>query len=105
MGLLFWQGEEVDVFLLHTFNTHMDYTAVDRRKRMNFMINISLIEKLTVIPTGERSDFVNKAIEDRLERFQLEKAFDEGTLLQKKLKLKMTNEQLLKEIHYGRKEW
>lgn len=83
----------------------MDYTAVDRRKRMNFMINISLIEKLTVIPTGERSDFVNKAIEDRLERFQLEKAFDEGTLLQKKLKLKMTNEQLLKEIHYGRKEW
>lgn len=83
----------------------MDYTAVDRRKRMNFMINLSLIEKLTVIPTGERSDFVNKAIEDRLERFQREKAFEEGTLLQKKLKLKMTNEQLLKEIHYGRKEW
>ena len=82
----------------------MSYTTKPPRKRMNFMISISLVDKLSTIPSGERSDFVNEALEESLVRYGRRKAFEEGTKLRESLNLKIgSDEELLKKIRYGRK--
>ncbi len=68
------------------------------------MINISLVEKLNAIPAGERSNFVNEALEESLIRYGRRKAFEELDEFKKKHPLKMTSKQILKIIQDGRKE-
>ncbi len=71
------------------------------------MMDITVLEQMkSLIPAGERSDFVNEAMEKALIQFGRQKAFDEGTKLKEKLNLKIgSDEELLKKIRYGRKEW
>lgn len=67
------------------------------------MISLSLIDQLNAIPSGERSDFVNEALEDSLSRYGRRKAFEELESFKKNHPLKMTTEQILTTIHDGRK--
>lgn len=73
---------------------------------MNFMLEANVADDLQeLIPSGERSDFINEALEKALHQLSREKAFEEGTILKEKLKIKLgSNEELLKKIRYGRKE-
>lgn len=83
-------------------------TAKTRNRiRVNYMISHPLLKELEeLIPRGERSDFINEAIEEALTRFSRKKAGEEMDKLRKALHLKLGNDkQLLKEIHYGRKDW
>ena len=83
----------------------MNYTTA--RRRMNFMLNVNLVDTLQqLVPSGERSDFINEAVEKALKCLSREKAFEEGTKLRDRLNLKIgSDEELLKKIRYGRKEW
>lgn len=77
------------------------------RKRVNFTIKIPLLHELDVlVPNGERSDFINEALEEALVRLSRKKAGEMTDKLRKKLRLKIqSDEALLKDIRYGRKEW
>jgi 3-methyladenine DNA glycosylase AlkD len=77
------------------------------RKRVNFMMSIEVLEQMEIlVPVGKRSDFVNEAMGRALIQFGRQKAFDEGSALREKLNLKIgSDEELLKKIRYGRKEW
>lgn len=80
-------------------------TTTITRKRINFMVDVGLLEELeTLVPAGGRSDFVNDAMEHALSRFAIKKAMEETDKLRKKLHLKIGSDaQLLKAIRYGRK--
>lgn len=77
------------------------------RKRVNFMVSMSVLGQMeNLIPAGKRSDFVNEAVEKALIQFGRQKAFEEGDRLKKELNLEIgSDEELLKRIRYGRKEW
>jgi len=79
-------------------------SAVLQRKRLNFMVDPSVAEELSqTIPSGERSDFVNNAIDQALIRFSREKAYEETKQLREKLNLKIgSDEKLYKIIREGR---
>lgn len=68
------------------------------------MVNISVVKELNeMIPSGERSDFVNEAIENALTQFSREKAYEETKRLREKLNLKIkSDEKLYKIIREGR---
>jgi hypothetical protein len=80
------------------------HIALARRKRLNFMVDPSVAEELNqLIPTGNRSNFVNNAIEQALVRFSREKAYEETQQLREKLNLKIgSDEKLYKIIREGR---
>ncbi len=82
-------------------------TATIQRKRINFMADTSLLEEMDeLVPGGSRSDFINEAIEHFLTRFSRKKAGEEMDAIRKVLHLKLgSDEQLLKKIRHGRKEW
>lgn len=79
-------------------------TTLTQRKRLNFMVDHSVAQELNeTIPSGERSDFVNMAIDQALIRFSREKAYEETTQLREKLNLKIgSDEKLYKIIREGR---
>lgn len=79
-------------------------TAVSR-KRVNFMIDLTLLEEMEgLVPAGDRSNFVNAALEEKLTEWSRAKAFELiEAFKQTHRHKKMTDEQLLKDIHHGRK--
>ncbi len=78
--------------------------TLEQRKRLNFMVDPFIAMELTqMIPSGQRSEFVNKAIEKALVQFSREKAYEETKELREKLNLKIgSDEKLYKVIREGR---
>lgn len=73
------------------------------RKKVNFMVNESLLVELNIyIPAGERSDFVNQAIEGSITQYKMKKAFEGMDKLRKKLKISITNEEIIRLKNAGR---
>lgn len=73
------------------------------RKKVNFMINQEILEMLKKwIPAGDRSDFVNGALEEAVRRYRREKAFQLIDELREKSKLKMSTSEMIKLKNYGR---
>ena len=79
-------------------------TDTTRRKRINLMISEDLLDQLEeVVSSGERSDFVNEAVEEKLLRWSRRKAFELIEEFQKEHPVKMSDKQLLKMIHEDRR--
>lgn len=73
------------------------------KKRVNFTIDISLLNELNqLVAEGERSEFINSALEEKLTDYGRRKAAVMMEAAKKKLKLKVSTDQILKEIRYGR---
>lgn len=80
----------------------MQSTKPAKRKRVNFMVEVHLLEDLqALVSSGERSNFVNEALEESLIRFSREKAVKESAKLRKKFSIKMSEAKLKKELRYG----
>lgn len=57
------------------------------RKKVNYMMKNELLEKIEqFIPAGERSDFINEAVEEKIKDFMQKKAFEFFDEFQKKQK-------------------
>lgn len=79
-------------------------TTTTPRKRVNFMISLTLLEELEqVMPAGDRSNFVNEALEEKLIDFSRKKAFEQMEKSLKKQKKVHQNKDILKMIHEGRR--
>ena len=74
------------------------------REKINFMMSRPVVMQLKkLIPAGERSDFVNTAMEAALLRFQRQKAIEGMEAFRKKYKLRMTTAEIIRLKNYGRK--
>jgi metal-responsive CopG/Arc/MetJ family transcriptional regulator len=80
-------------------------TLTLRRKRANFMFKATVLEELEeLIPAGSRSEFVNDVVEEALIQFSRKKAFELIDEFKKTHRhKKMADEELLKDIRYGRR--
>lgn len=68
------------------------------------MMNSDVLEQLAgVIPPGERSDFINEAVEEKLLRWSRQKAFELIEEFKKENPVKMSDKQMLKMIHESRR--
>ena len=77
--------------------------AVDARKKVNFMVNHETLEALKEwIPAGDRSNFVNGALEYAVRRYKREKAFQLIDELREKAKIRMSTAEMIKLKNYGR---
>ena len=75
----------------------------EKRHKINFMVsNQIIIEMENLIPKGQRSDFVNKALQKELRNLGREKAIEEMDKMAKKIKLKTTTKEIIKLKNYGR---
>lgn len=75
-----------------------------KRKRVNFMIQMQILQELeSLIPNGDRSAFVNEAIECKLVDWGRAKTFEEMEKSIKKQKKVHTTKEILKLIHEGRR--
>lgn len=73
------------------------------RKKVNFMVDLNILEGMKFfVPAGERSDFVNKALQASLKDFARKKASEAMDEIRKKWNLKITNEEIRKYREYGR---
>ncbi len=74
------------------------------REKVNFMISKPVLLQLKEwIPAGERSDFVNEAMQSAMDKIRLQK-FSEGLdALRGKSKKTFTNKEILQSIHEARK--
>ncbi|MFA6024051.1 MAG: hypothetical protein WC777_02440 [Candidatus Gracilibacteria bacterium] len=81
-------------------------TAVAQRKRVNFMLDVSVLEQLeALVPSGDRSSLVNTLLEEKMIDLSREKAFELIDTFKKTHRhKKMTDEELLKSIHEARKD-
>lgn len=74
-----------------------------KRKKTNYMIGHDILVEITKwIPAGERSNFVNGALEDAIRRYKREKAFQMIDELREKAKIRMTTSQMIRRKNYGR---
>ena len=74
-----------------------------KRKKTNFMIGHDILVEISKwIPAGERSNFVNGALEAALLRYRREKAFQAMDALREKAKIKTTDEEIIRLKNYGR---
>ena len=74
------------------------------REKVNFMISKPVLLNLkSLIPAGERSDFVDDALDAALLQFQRKKAIEGMDAFRKKYKLTMTTAEILRLRNYGRK--
>lgn len=74
-----------------------------KRKKVNFMINENiLIEIKEWISDGDRSDFVNVALQHAVQRLKRERACDLMDELREKAKIKMSIKEIIKRKNYGR---
>lgn len=74
------------------------------RIKVNFMIDAQLTQALNhYVPNGEKSDFVNKAIEGALRDKARRMASDAMDEFRKSSSFHMTDKEIHKEITYGRK--
>ncbi len=77
--------------------------TLPKRKKTNFMVDMEILQDMKeFIPAGDRSDFLNHAIQNGLEDFRNKMAFDGIKKMQRKAKLKMTMKEFLKLKNYGR---
>ena len=73
------------------------------RTKTNYMIDDELLVQITTwIPAGERSDFVNEALERALLQRRREKAFKAMDELRLKAKIKITDKAITRLKNYGR---
>jgi len=73
------------------------------RKKTNFMVQNDLLDAMKFyIPSGERSDFVNGALEEALQDIARKKAMDAMDEMRKRIKWKMTDKEFRKAREYGR---
>ncbi len=76
-----------------------------KRKKVNFMVDEGILERVeAIIPSGERSDFVNHAMEQALIVYGRKKAFEFFQELPKKGKKKWTSDNIVKFIKNERKK-
>lgn len=74
------------------------------RKRMNFMIDVKLVKELEeVIPSGERSNFINEALTEAITQLSRQKAIEGLKKIRENNKVKLSNKEILELINYGRK--
>ncbi|MBI5753737.1 hypothetical protein HZA40_01170 [Candidatus Peregrinibacteria bacterium] len=74
------------------------------REKVNFMISKeNMMQLKQLIPAGERSDFINKTLEEAIKSYKRRKASEEMDKLSARLNLKMSTEELIKIKNYGRK--
>lgn len=76
---------------------------LSNRKKVNFMIDENIIFRIEkVVTPGSRSDFVNSALDDALNKYSRAKASEEIDNLRDSMNLEMTTKELLKLKNYGR---
>lgn len=76
-----------------------------KRKKINFMISEETFENLEkLIPGGQRSDFINAAIEEMLIKQGREKAIDFFEEFKKKQKKSMDTRDIVKFIRHERRK-
>lgn len=76
-----------------------------KRKKVNFMIDEDLIDRLeTLIPSGERSDFLNEAMNEALTDYGRKKAFEFFEDFRKKQKKKWKTGEIVKFIKNEREK-
>lgn len=79
-------------------------TSTSQRKRTNFMINLPLLEQMEIlIPSGERSDFVNEALEEKMIDLSRAKALERMEDSIKKQKKVHTTKEILRILHADRR--
>ena len=67
------------------------------------MVNEDLVAEINVyIPTGERSDFVNEAIEEALSDYKQRKAFEAMDELREEANLYLSTEEIIRLKNEGR---
>ncbi len=70
-----------------------------KRKKVNFMIDEAILERLeALVPSGERSDFVNNAMEEAIAEHGMKQAMKFFSTLAKKEKKKWTGKNIVKFI-------
>lgn len=75
----------------------------EKRKKTNFMVNEDLLVEIKqYIPDGERSDFVNEALEGAIELFRRKKAVEEMDRIRNEDPVKITTEEFIRLKNYGR---
>lgn len=68
------------------------------------MISKEILKSLhQVIPAGQRSDFVNEALEDALIDYSRKKAFEKLEKFRKENGIFLSTEEIIKLKNYGRK--
>ncbi len=79
-------------------------TSLLPRKRTNLMINVALLEQMDLLlPAGERSDFVNEALEEKLIDLSRLKALARMNESIKKQKKVHSTKEILKILHADRR--
>lgn len=74
-----------------------------KREKINFMLNRDILVELKQwIPAGERSNFVNGALQEAIIQFKREKAFKAMDELREKAKIRMTTKEFIRLKNYGR---
>lgn len=55
----------------------MPKLLANKRRKVNFMVDEVILERLeALVPSGERSDFVNNAVEEAIKSYGRNKAFE-----------------------------
>lgn len=74
-----------------------------QRKKINFMVDRKIVIELQEwIPQGERSDFVNKALQEAMLRYKRVKAGEKMDELREKSKIRLSTAEIIKLKNYGR---
>lgn len=73
------------------------------RKKVNFMIGReTLMQFYQLIPSGERSNFLNTTLKEALINYGRQKASEQIDKFRKEWKLKLSTEELIQLKNYGR---
>ena len=76
-----------------------------KRRKVNFMVDENIMERLEqYIPQGERSDFVNHAMNQKLQEYGRKKAFEFIEEFKKTQTKTWTSEKIVKFIKNERKK-
>lgn len=74
-----------------------------KREKINFMLNRDILAELKQwIPAGERSDFVNGALEDGIKNFLRKKASKSMDEMREKANIRMSTKEFIRLKNYGR---
>ena len=83
----------------------MPKLLAQKRKKVNFMVDEEIIERLEqLIPSGERSDFMNEAMNEKLKQFGRDKAFKFFEEFRKKQKKAWSTDEIVTFIQNEREK-
>ncbi len=83
---------------------HMSSTIT--KKRVNFTIDIKVLDSLnSLVADGDRSDFVNEALQEKITDYGRRKAVEAILEAKKKPGKAYSTDEILKIIHEGRREF